>query len=68
VVITDADGIEGKYRLERAVANVKAEGIHLVGIGILTGAMSQYFDRFIELDDLTNFGRELLGVLRDILR
>jgi cobalamin biosynthesis protein CobT len=68
VVITDAEHIESHYRLKRAMDNVKSDGIELVGVGICTDLMSQYFDRFIQLNDLTNFGRELLSLLRDVLR
>lgn len=68
LVVTDVDGIESEYRLERAMAKVKAEGIYLAGVGIQTKLMSHYFDRYIELEDLSRLGQEMLSLLLDILR
>lgn len=68
IIVSDADAIESEYRLNRAIQKLSSDGIYPVGIGISTDAMSDYFDRYIEIDDLSNFGKELLSVLRDILR
>ena len=68
LVVTDVDGIESEYRLERAMAKVKAQGIYLAGVGINTKLMSHYFDRYIELEDLSRLGQEMLSLLRYILR
>ncbi len=67
LVITDADGIESEYRLRRAIDHAKTEGIELIGIGICTNLMSNYFDLFIELDDLSHFATQLLALLRHVL-
>ncbi|MCH8296018.1 VWA domain-containing protein [Candidatus Poribacteria bacterium] len=67
LVVTDVDGIESEYRLERAMAKVKAQGIYLAGVGINTKLMSHYFDRYIELEDLSRLGQEMLRLLLELL-
>ena len=68
LVVTDVDGIESEYRLNRAMAQVKAEGIFLLGVGIQTNRMGNYFDRYVELDDPSDLSAALLRLLRDVLR
>jgi len=67
LVVTDVDAIESEYRLERAMAKVKAQGIYLAGVGIHTKLMSHYFDRYIELEDLSRLGQEMLRLLLELL-
>ena len=67
LVVTDVDGIESEYRLGRAMAQVKAQGIYLAGVGINTKLMSHYFDRYIELEDLSRLGQEMLRLLLELL-
>jgi len=62
------DGIESEYRLNQAMAQVKAEGIFLLGVGIQTNQMCNYFDRYVELEDLSEFSVAMLGLLREVLR
>jgi len=68
VVVTDADEIESAYRLKEAILDVKDEGIEIVGIGICTSLMSEWYDRYIEVTDMTGFARMLLELLREILK
>jgi len=68
LVVTDVDGIESEYRLNQAMAQVKAEGIFLLGVGIQTNRMRNYFDRYVELDDPSDLSAALLRLLRDALR
>ncbi|MFC1718085.1 VWA domain-containing protein [Candidatus Poribacteria bacterium] len=68
LIATDAEEIESEIRFKRAVEFTKDAGVELLGLGINTGLMSGYFDRFIELTDLNRFGEELLKLLRGVIQ
>lgn len=68
IVITDATDIESLYRLKEAILDVKDEGVEIVGIGIQTDLMSQWYDRYIEVTHLSGFARTLLELLRETLK
>jgi cobalamin biosynthesis protein CobT len=58
IVITDSEEIESKYRLKRAIDLAKEEGIEVIGIGIQTNLMADYYDRFIEIEEIESFAKE----------
>jgi len=45
----------------------KDSGVELLGLGINTDEIQQYFDKFVMLEDLQRFGEELLKLLRGVL-
>jgi hypothetical protein len=47
---------------------VKDEGVEIVGIGICTALMSEWYDRYIEVADMARFARLLLELLRDVVK
>ncbi|MHC1569736.1 MAG: VWA domain-containing protein, partial [Candidatus Syntropharchaeales archaeon] len=67
LVITDAEGIESQIRFKKAVDMAKDSGVELLGLGINTDEIQQYFDKFVMLEDLQRFGEELLKLLRGVL-
>jgi cobalamin biosynthesis protein CobT len=67
IVITDSDDIESPYRLKEAILDVQDEGIEIIGIGIATSLMSHWYDRYIEVEDMTGFARMMLELLRGVV-
>jgi len=67
IVITDSEDIESEYRLKKALDSLKNAGIEVIGIGIHTNLMADYYDRFIEIEHLQGFGGKLLNLLKTVL-
>jgi cobalamin biosynthesis protein CobT len=67
IVVTDAEEVESDIRLKKAIETAKESDIELLGLGISTKTMQNYFDRFVVLENLDRFGEELLRLLRGVL-
>ncbi len=48
IIITDADDIESPVRLENAILDAREAGIEVIGVGVHTNLMSDYYGIFIE--------------------
>lgn len=68
IVATDAEEIESAVRLENAMLDAKEAEIEVIGVGIHTNLMSQWFTSFIEITDVNDFARQLLELLRNVLQ
>ncbi len=68
IVVTDATDIESPIRLKNAVLDSRESGIEVIGVGINTSLMSQWYDSFIEITDMDDFARQLLELLRSVLQ
>ena len=68
IVATDAEEIESAVRLENAILDAKEAEIEVIGVGIHTNLMSQWFTSFIEITDINDFARQLLELLRSVLQ
>jgi cobalamin biosynthesis protein CobT len=68
IVTSDAEEIESPVRLENAILDAQEAGIEVIGVGIHTNLMSEWFDRFIEVTDMNDFARQLLELLRSVLQ
>jgi len=67
MVITDSEDIESEYRLKRAMDKAKEKGIEVIGVGIQTDLMAEYYDRFIQIERIESFAKELLNLLKRVL-
>ena len=67
MVITDSEDIESEYRLKRAMDKAKVKGIEVIGVGIQTDLMAEYYERFIEIERIEDFAKELLNLLKRVL-
>ena len=68
VVVTDSDEIESPIRLENAILDAREAEIEVIGVGINTNLMNQYYDIFIEITDIRDFARRLLELLKSVLQ
>jgi len=68
IVTTDAEEIESAVRLENAILDATEAEIEVIGVGIHTNLMSQWFTSFIEITDMNDFARQLLELLRGVLQ
>ncbi len=67
IVITDCTEIESPVRLKDAILDAQEAGIELIGVGILTDLMSQWFQTFIEITDVNDFARQLLELMKKLI-
>jgi cobalamin biosynthesis protein CobT len=67
IVVTDATEIESPLRLRNAILDAEEAGVELIGIGILTNLMSDYFRTFIEITDMSDFARQLLELMKRVI-
>jgi hypothetical protein len=49
------------------VLDAREAGIEVMGVGVHTDLMSEWYDRFIEVTDMDDFARQLLELLRSVL-
>jgi len=68
IVATDAEEIESAVRLENAMLDAKESEIGVIGVGIHTNLMSEWFASFMEITDVNDFARQLLELLRNVLQ
>ena len=68
VVVTDADDIESPIRLQNAILDAREANIEVIGVGINTNCMNQYYEIFIEITDIRDFARQLLELLKSVLQ
>lgn len=68
IVVTDATDIESPVRLKESILDAREAGIEVIGVGIQTDLMSQWYDSFIEITDMDDFARQLLELLRGVLQ
>ena len=68
IVVTDADDIESPIRLENAILDAREAEIEVIGVGINTNLMSQWYDSFVEITDIRDFARQVLELLRSVLQ
>jgi nitric oxide reductase activation protein len=68
VVVTDATDIESPVRLRNAILDAEEAEVGLIGVGVHTNLMSQWFEIFIEITDIRDFARGMLEMLRNILQ
>jgi len=67
IVITDATEIESPVRLRNAILDAQEAGIELIGVGIHTNLMSDYFGNFIEITDMNDFARQMLEMMKRLM-
>jgi len=67
IVVTDATEIESPLRLRNAMLDAEEAGVELIGIGILTDLMSQWFRTFIEITDMNDFARQMLELMKRLM-
>ena len=67
IVTTDADDIESPIRLQNAILDAREAEIEVIGVGINTNCMNQYYEIFIEITDIRDFARQLLELLKSVL-
>jgi len=67
IVITDATEIESPVRLRNAILDAQEAGIELIGVGIHTNLMSDYFGTFIEITDMNDFARQMLEMMKRLM-
>ena len=68
IVVTDSTDIESPVRLKNAILDAKESGVEVIGVGIQTNLMSQWYDRFVEITCINDFARHLLELLRSVLQ
>ena len=68
IIVTDATEIESPVRLKNAILDAKETGIEVIGVGINTNLMSQWYSRFMEITDVREFARQLLELLKGVLQ
>lgn len=68
IVITDAMDIESPIRLKDAILDAKETGIEMVGVGIHTNLMSQWYSSFIEITEMEDLARQLLELMKSVLQ
>ena len=68
IVTTDADDIESPIRLQDAILDAREADIEVIGVGINTNCMNQYYEIFIEITDIRDFARRLLELLKSVLQ
>ena len=68
IVVTDSDEIESPIRLENAILDAREANIEVIGVGINTNLMNQWYDSFIEITDVREFARRLLELLKSVLQ
>jgi cobalamin biosynthesis protein CobT len=68
IIITDADDIESPVRLENAILDAREAGVEVLGVGIHTDLMSEWYQIFIEITDLNDFARQMLELLKSVLQ
>ena len=68
IIASDAEEIESAVRLENAILDAKEAEIEVIGVGIHTNLMSQWFTSFIEITDMNDFARQLLELLRSVMQ
>ena len=68
IAVTDSDEIESPIRLENAILDAREANIEVIGVGINTNLMSQYYDSFIEITVISDFARQLLELLKSVLQ
>jgi len=67
IVVTDATEIESPVRLRNAILDAEEAGIEMIGVGIHTNLMSDYFRTFIEITDMSDFARQMLELMKKVL-
>jgi len=75
VLLVLSDGLPAGYgvpheqyaNLHRAIDNAKKMGIELVGIGIMSKAVKDYYPRYFVLEDLDSLPGTVMGELKRIL-
>ena len=67
IVITDATEIESPVRLKNAILEAEESGIEMIGVGICTSLMSQWFKTFIEITDMNDFARQMLELMKKVI-
>jgi cobalamin biosynthesis protein CobT len=68
IVVTDSTDIESPVRLREAILDAKEADIELIGVGVHTNLMSDYYGIFIEITDISDFARQLLELLKSVLQ
>ena len=68
IVVTDATEIESPIRLKNAILDARESGVEVIGVGIQTNLMSQWYDRFVEITYINDFARQLLELLKGVLQ
>lgn len=54
--------------LKKSVKRIEEAGIPVAGVGILSGAVTHFYDRNVEVSDIDDLGGEFLRLIREILR
>jgi cobalamin biosynthesis protein CobT len=67
IVLTDATEIESPLRLRNAILDAEEVGVEMIGIGINTNLMSDYFRTFIEITDMSDFARQMLEMMKRMI-
>ncbi len=59
---------QSPVRLREAILDAKEAEIELIGVGVHTNLMSDYYDTFIQITDMDDFARQLLELLKSVLQ
>lgn len=66
LVLSDGEPFE-REAVTRIITSMETSGIHLVGIGIQTDAMSHYFKQHLTINNLNDLGPKLFDIARKVI-